>query len=327
VVGTDAARDATHDSARAVAHNSARAVAHNSARAVAHNSARAVAREAPTFARARGAWHAVVMRFHALVVVIVVAAALPSRDARALECLALGGANTMIRFDCARPDAATVTPIRGVTGTLVGIDRRPANGLLYGVSDANDVYVVDATAGSATAVSTLTVAFDGGARSGVDFNPQADRLRLIAAGGQNLRVNVDLGATAVDGPLRYAATDANAGKRPAITAAAYTSSVADAPSTKLFDIDSELDVLALQEPPNDGILTTIGPLGVDFGPRAGFDIATEAGVDRAFAVAGSTLYGIDLATGAARALGTLRLPLGTEVIGLAVVPDGKPGSP
>jgi hypothetical protein len=270
------------------------------------------------------------MRCAALVVAVVVdifvGAAVPCGAARAHECLALTGANAVLRFDCARPDPLTVTPIRGVSGTLVGIDRRPANGLLYGVSDANDVYAIDRAAGTATAVSTLTIAFDGGARSGVDFNPQADRLRLVAAGGQNLRVNVDLGATAVDGPLRYAATDANAGKRPAIAAAAYTSSVADAPSTKLFDVDSELDVLALQDPPNDGVLVTIGPLGVDFGPLAGFDIVTESGVDRAFAIAGSTLYAVDLATGAAHPLASVPLPPGTAVIGLTVLPE-NPGAP
>jgi Domain of unknown function (DUF4394) len=260
------------------------------------------------------------MRMRVLLLAGIVLTAPPLAFARSYELLALDASNTLLRFDSARPGDVTATKVRQVAGTLIGIDHRPATGVLYGLSDANDLYTIDAAAGAATLVSTLTVAFDGGPRSGFDFNPQADRLRLLAAGGQNLRVNVDLGATATDGPLRYAAGDPNAGKRPAIAAAAYTSSVANAPSTKLFDIDSDLDVLALQDPPNDGILVTIGPLGADFGPLAGFDIVTDGGEDHGFAVAGSVLYAVDLASGAAQVLGTIGAPHGASLIGLAVVP-------
>lgn len=227
-------------------------------------------------------------------------------DARDVELLALDDANRLLRFTSTQPGTVTTTSVRGVNGTLIGIDHRPANRALYGVSGSNDVYKIDRTSGAASLVSTLTLAFDAGPRSGIDFNPQADRLRLVGGNGQNLRVNVDLGAAAADAPLAYAPKDPNAGKRPAIAAAAYTSAVANAPATKLFDIDSDLDVLALQEPPNDGVLVTIGPLGADFGPLAGFDVLTDAsGNDLAFAVSGAILYRIDLTTGAATSLGTV----------------------
>jgi len=50
-------------------------------------------------------------------------------------------------------------------------------------------------------------------------------------------------------------------------------------------------VLAVQDPPNDGVLATVGPLGVDFGPLAGFEIVTDSsGQDSAYAASGSTLY-------------------------------------
>ena len=260
------------------------------------------------------------MRMRMLLIASIVLTASPLAFARSYELLALDASNTLLRFDAARPADVRATKVHDVTGTLIGIDHRPATGALYGLTDANDLYTIDAASGAATLVSTLTVAFDGGPRSGFDFNPQADRLRLLAASGQNLRVNVDLGATAVDAPLRYGAGDPTAGKRPAIAAAAYTSSVANAPSTKLFDIDSDLDVLALQDPPNDGVLVTIGPLGVDFGPLAGFDIVTDGGEDRGFAVTGATLYAVDLASGAAKMLGAVGVPPGANLIGLAVVP-------
>ncbi len=264
------------------------------------------------------------MRMAILIAAVILAiAAASAAGARDFELVALDESNTLLRFSSGRPGDVTVTKARGVSGTLVGIDYRPANRLLYGLSTTNDVYTIDRESGAASVISTLTVAFDAGARSGVDFNPQTDRLRLVGSNGQNLRVQVDLGAAATDAPLRYAATDANAGKRPAIAAAAYTNAVADATATKLFDIDSDLDILALQDPPNDGVLVTVGALGADFGSYAGFDIVTEGGVDRAFAVSGSTLYEIDLATGAARPMGLVGGASHGSLIGLAVVPAAE----
>ena len=216
-----------------------------------------------------------------------------------------------------RPAEVRRVEPRGVAGRLIGIDRRPADDGLYGLTDRNDVYRIDPETGRATRVSALTVPFDGDARSGIDFNPQADRLRLVSRDGQNLRVNVLLGATAVDGALRYQDGDPGVGTRPRVTAAAYTRNVPDAPETKLFDIDGERDVLLLQDPPNDGVLGTVGPLGVDFGSTGGFDIVTDPdGTERGYAASGGALYAIDLATGAARPLGTIGDGRGS-VVGLA----------
>jgi hypothetical protein len=220
--------------------------------------------------------------------------------------VALADDGTLVVFRADRP--GTARPVRpvGLGGRLVGIDTRPADGHLYGLTAASDLYRVDPASGRCTAVSTLTVPFDGEARSGVDFNPQVDRLRLVSAAGQNLRVNVDLGATAVDAALAYAPGDANAGKRPRITAAGYTHAVAGAPTTRLLEIDADLDVLVVQDPPNDGVLRTVGPLGVDFGPLGGLDVVTDtAGVDHAYAASGATLYAVDLESGRATVLGTI----------------------
>ncbi|MEO6025602.1 MAG: DUF4394 domain-containing protein [Candidatus Binatia bacterium] len=267
------------------------------------------------------------MRTKLMIAAVILLMGAAPAAARDVDIVALDATGALLRFDSARPGEVRIIAVTGVRGTLVGIDRRPTKRLLYGLSDANDLYTIDPTTGAATAISTLTSAFDGGARSGVDFNPQSDRLRLVGGSGQNLRVNVDLGAAATDAPLRYAATDPNGGKRPAIAAIAYTSSIPDAPTTKLFDIDSDLDVLALQDPPNDGVLVTIGPLGVDFDARAGFDIVTENGADRAFAASRGVLYEVDLATGTARALGPIGAPSGTTIIGLTILPETASATP
>jgi Domain of unknown function (DUF4394) len=222
------------------------------------------------------------------------------------ELVALTDQGALLVFSVDHPEAASTVSVRGLGSELVGIDLRPADQRIYGVTKANEIYAIDAASGEAEEIASLTVPFDGGPRSGIAFNPQADRLRLVSADGQNLRVNVDNGATALDRSLTYPSGDAHGGERPGVCASAYTNSVRGAATTKLFNIDATHDVLAVQDPPNDGVQRTIGPLGVDFGPLAGFAIVTDSsGRDRAYAASGSRLYAVDLATGAATPLGAI----------------------
>ncbi len=247
--------------------------------------------------------------------------------------------NTLVAFDPTRPEQTTTTSVTGIDGNLIGIDVRSANGLLYGITDTNKLYTIDFTTGAATFVSTLSAPFNGGAQSGVDFNPAADRLRLVGSNDQNFRLNVDTGALAdfdavtpgvqPDGNLAYLASDVNAGTDPNITAAAYINAFPGAPTptgvtpptrtTQLFGIDSNLDVLVLQNPPNDGGLQTIGSLGVDFGRTGGFDIfSPQSGQNTSYATSGSTLYTVDLATGKATVAGTIG-DGSLDILGLAAL--------
>jgi hypothetical protein len=165
---------------------------------------------------------------------------------------------------------------------LVGIDLRPATGQLFAVSDSSAIYVVDPESGQATTIGDdFSPAIDGNLL-GFDFNPTVDRIRLVDDAGQNLRLNPetgqigsnpDTGAPTIDGAVAYAATDASAGLRPILSGAGYTNSVANAESTMLYVIDTAQDVLAIQDPPNDGVLWTVGSLGVDLDGPVGFDIA------------------------------------------------------
>ncbi len=161
-----------------------------------------------------------------------------------------------------------VTGLEGDT-RLVGIDFRVQDRALYGVGDEGGVYRLDRRDASAEEVSRLTVPLSG-TRFGVDFNPAADRLRVVSNTGQNLRHDVNEGGTTtVDTPLTYppAVTPA-AG----IVGAAYTNNDLDAStSTSLFDIDVDLDQIALQAPANNGLLSPTGLLGAAAG-NAGFDI-------------------------------------------------------
>ena len=61
---------------------------------------------------------------------------------------------------------------------------------------------IDPATGKATLKSKLDTALPEGAMATVDFNPAADRLRIIGSDGTNLRANVDDGKVTKDGSLQ-----------------------------------------------------------------------------------------------------------------------------
>ena len=128
---------------------------------------------------------------------------------RGVPMVALRG-NELIRFHSAAP--GTILGTATISGLqfgeqLVGIDMRPADGQLYGVSTASRLYLLNAITGAATPIGpTFTTALSG-TRFGVDFNPAVDRLRIVSDAEQNLRVNPNTAAIAgVDTALTPAGT-------------------------------------------------------------------------------------------------------------------------
>lgn len=226
-----------------------------------------------------------------------------AKPAAAFGLVGLTDNNTLVLFDSNNPTATSNVQVMGVDGLLLGIDRRPANNVIYGLTNTNNIYTIDSFTGAASFVSKLSTPFNGGFVSGVDFNPVPDRLRVVGGNDQNFRINVDTGAVTVDGTL-------NPGD-PNITAVAYTNNVAGATTTTLYDIDYISDRLLIQNPPNNGTLVSVGSLGIDIDSRGGFDILTQNGMDIAFAAltpidaSGSTLYTINLLTGAATPIGSI----------------------
>ncbi|CRK57507.1 hypothetical protein [Alloactinosynnema sp. L-07] len=218
---------------------------------------------------------------------------------------------------------------------LIGIDVRPATGVLYSLSAGGQLYTVDAHTGQATAVGA-PIALNGTA-IGIDFNPTVDRIRVVTSSGQNLRLVPGTGAVAAtDTPLAYAPTDKAAGTTPAVAAAGYTNSVAGATSTLLYDLDAARDTLVTQGTapgvtpavsPNTGQLFTVGRLGLRITAVNGFDIkgAAPAGPFdpsdyRAIAAVQlggplSVLARVDLATGRAHVVA----PLFSRAVGVAFI--------
>jgi hypothetical protein len=232
-----------------------------------------------------------------------------------LRVVALTDTGTLLCFNELAPKLArTIGYVNGLVDdtSLVGIDFRVQDGLLYGVGNAGGVYTIDTSNGYATLVNRLSVPL-AGASFGVDFNPAADRLRIVSDTGQNLRHNVNAGGvTIVDGALNYTAGVTATG----IAAAAYTNNDLDATTaTTLFDLDASLDQIALQSPPNNGSLAPTGKLNVDAGAAAGFDIYStlRGGItksNQAFAalnVSGyAALYKVTLTTGDTTLVGRLK---------------------
>jgi Ca2+-binding RTX toxin-like protein len=143
----------------------------------------------------------------------------------------------------------------------------------------------------------------------MDFNPMVDRVRGVDTTDRNFRLNPNNGAlVAVDTPLAYAAGDPNFGANPNVAGAAYTINIPGATITSLVGIDSGLNILVEQDPPNAGSLHTRGPLGVDTDDRVGFDIVDRNDPYATLTAPGgvtSALYTIDINTGAAGLVGTV----------------------
>jgi hypothetical protein len=239
--------------------------------------------------------------------------------ANAQSVAALVGDETIAIVDVATKKVAKTMKVSGATGKLVGIDVRPADGMLYGVTSDGVIWTIDQASGKATQKSKLSIAMPTAAPITVDFNPVADRLRVIGADGTNLRINVDDGMVTKDGNLKFADTDMHKGETPKVVAGAYSNSVKGSKETALYDIDATIGALLKQAPPNDGVLNAIGKLGVKADGYA-FDIAADGnGGNEGWLMAGGTLYRVDLASGKASEHGKIAGVNGT-VKDIAVLP-------
>jgi hypothetical protein len=246
------------------------------------------------------------------------------RAAQTPVVLGLTDDNRLVGFKVGTPNTLdTNVTISGLApGELVlGIDVRPRDNMLYGLTSTARLITIDPATGVATVKATLaadssdtTLPYTAiaGTAFAVDFNPVADRLRVISNSGQNLRINVDTGATTTDGVIN------RAGAAPMVAAAAYTNSVPNATATQLFDVDSTSSVLALQNPPNDGTLVNVGPLGVTVAGDGGMDIAGGANglvlaALRTTDGGPTSLYRVDITTGAGTLIGGAANPAASRI--------------
>ena len=202
----------------------------------------------------------------------------------------------LVRFDSATP--GSVTTLGTFSGIVAGhvvrsIDFRPANGLLYAISNGStaatasqaQLYTVNLSTAALTPVGAgLTLTGNTAARIEMDFNPVADRIRIIVAGSTNLsyRANPDTGAlVGVDTPIDFAPGDPLFDSGPVVVAGAYSNNVPGALSTTLYAWDYNTDAL-----------TTIGsPGGSPLSPNSGQMFTVNAPVG---SLTGNSGIGMDI---------------------------------
>jgi hypothetical protein len=233
---------------------------------------------------------------------------------------AVGNATSLLTFDSATPgDIENAVFLTGLQSneSLVGIDFRPNTGQLYGLGSSSRLYTINTSTGAATPVSASPFAppLNG-------FNHGFD-VRAVAETNSNRVLNPITGQVEVIGTnLFYPAGDPNAGVDPNVVHSAYINSFPGAQTSRLYGIDTGLDVLVTQAN-NTGVLNTVGPLlTVNAAAIGGFDISGATGTAYAalLPVGGSVsnLYTINLATGTAVLVG--QIDGGVIITAIAVAP-------
>jgi hypothetical protein len=251
------------------------------------------------------------------VLALLLACAVPAHAAR-VYAVTSEPAPRIVLFDAAAPGqllaSANLTGL-SATETVLGIDKRPATATIYALTaDGNERFLRTLDPGSGVLGARLALSPDPADTTGVytgidtsqgvgiDFNPTVDRLRLVTGVGQNMRVNPSTGLVITD-------TTLNPGT-PKVVAAAYTNNFLGSVGTTLYDFEYNANALVIQNPPNNGTLTTVGTntgitaVGAD---DVGFDVLTFGGptTNLAFLLANKSLYSVNLTTGVAALIGQI----------------------
>ena len=237
---------------------------------------------------------------------------------------AVDDTNHLISFDAATPGtilhSISITGLTNAGETIKGIDFRPATGELYALgltvvaganNDEGRLYKLNTSTGTATAVTTTPFfsSFADGDDFAFDINPSVDRVRVATDRDDNLRVNPNTGALVQADTALSPATAQTVGL-------AYDRNFEGTPKTTLYGIDISTNSLVViggidgSPSPNGGVVTAVGPLGLNLTNqfKVGFDIESHTGTAYAVArpVSGVTsLYTIDLQSGAATLVGAV----------------------
>ena len=202
-------------------------------------------------------------------------------------------------------------------GNLIGMDFRPADNKLYGLTDLGTLYTIDvslARFGQVAQVSKMSPRFTGGFGNVMDFNPVANALRVTGTNDQNLAVvngadGSNLSTTVVQTKFAYAAGDVNAGKDPEISGGAYTNNFVGATTTLFYAVDHDLDTLVTiadktatgSSNTGGGQLQTIGSFvdeqgnKLNMSPTTDWDIYTDrSGLNYLVGQTTRLLFSIDL---------------------------------
>jgi hypothetical protein len=265
---------------------------------------------------------------------VIAALGLLPAIASAQTAFGLTSGGAIFSFNTSAP--STINNLTLVTGIgldrLVDIDFYPVNGALYGFAASGNLYRINPFTG----IATLDVSpqMSVGTVLRADFNPAADRARLISEGNQNYRITPSFqtpgpanpGLVTNDGNFAFAAGSGTG--TPNLQGAAYTNNFDGTGTTSLYTVDLNnlyLNTNATGAPAGSfGQLNLVGSLGITLQAGfVGFDIS-QAGT--AFLSNNDLLYTVNLQTGAATLAGTIGGALGADTISIAVVAVPEPGT-
>ena len=267
---------------------------------------------------------------------VTVAAALSvfASVASAESLVAVNSNNQISIFDSSNAIGAVFNPIIGAAAgkTFIGIDLRPSNNTLYGVTTSNEIFTLDAATGNSSFVAALSNNIINSANGyGLDFNPVNEAagttsLRIVGSNGQNFAVNANTGAVTNFANNQLGAIPSHT-IGTGYTGVSYTNSNPSSPAsaTSLYYINSATDELFVATSAfNTPTITKVGALGHEILRANGLDISSSGIAYSAFLMDDGTgksaLTTINLATGAATKTGDF---VGT-INGLTIAPVPEP---
>lgn len=226
---------------------------------------------------------------------------------------------------------ATLTGV-AAGDTLVSIDRRPQNGVLYAlginttlgtaqlykISADNSLATPVGSTGSFVASNGTTPVYPGNMNSStrfeMDFNPSVDRLRVVNSAGQNFRINPNTGAF-VDGDTVNSGVQMDGainGSTTTLDATAYTNNAQNSTLTTQYTLDATSGTLNIQNPPNNGTQTLALTLAPTLTSVLGFDIApgVNASSSNSAVSSGSGVAVVKLTGSSSEALASINLVTG-----------------
>lgn len=186
----------------------------------------------------------------------------------------------------------------------------PVSGKLYAIGSAGILYTINPFTGAASVIGAPGVAMTSDTMD-LAFDRTTGLLRLVNSAGQNIAINPANGAlVSTDTAFAFSAGDVNAGVTPQISGADYGAQT-------LYAIDAARDALVtigsqsgLPIPPSSGQLMTIGSLGVNTTTHAALHIPEGAAYGWTSLSpqggSGTALYAVNLSTGTAISVGTIR---------------------
>ena len=140
------------------------------------------------------------MRAAAVVLVAVLSACASVMETRGPprkeNIFAVTASMDLIQFNAGQPQR--VLSRQRVAGLgagerLVGIDYRVARGVLYALASSGQLYTLETATATLRPVGSAPSAVPvAGSLTGFDFNPAADRIRVVSDRGQNLRGQVSI---------------------------------------------------------------------------------------------------------------------------------------